>query len=140
MRPTGLGEQVQDLPDGPVATDRLTQWPIALGAVAVATAFLLLDDVAGVSQLGDYSVGAAFGDVGCGRDVAQAHTGIVGDDTLNGDANHDTLNGDAGNDSLFGPNNDGSSDTLNGGADADTCQTPLLLDLLTRDSLTSCNP
>ena len=111
-----------------------------------------------VSQLGDDPVGAAFGDVGCGRDVAQAHTGVVGDDTLNGDANNDThnggtgndtlnggtgtdiINGDAGNDSLFGPNNDGSSDTLNGGADADSCQTPLLLDLLTRDSLTSCNP
>jgi Ca2+-binding RTX toxin-like protein len=86
---------------------------------------------------------------GGGKDTIHATTNAV----LNGDQGDDdlvgtgTLNGGVGDDTLQNnglvsprPGVSFASATLNGGADNDTCQRPLLLDLTTRDSLTSCNP
>jgi hypothetical protein len=41
--------------------------------VAVAAAVFLLDDAAGLGQVGADAVGAAFGDAQAGRDAGQAH-------------------------------------------------------------------
>jgi hypothetical protein len=46
--------------------------------VAVAAAVLLLDDVAGLGQVGDDAVGAALGDAQAGRDVAQPRSRAPG--------------------------------------------------------------
>ena len=50
-----------------------------LDLVAVATAVLVLHDVAAGGEVGDDAVGAAFGDAHRRGDVAQAHAGVVGD-------------------------------------------------------------
>jgi len=52
---------------------------VRLDVVAVAAAVLLLDHVAGLGQVRDDAEGAAFSDVQAGRDVAQAHPGVMGD-------------------------------------------------------------
>ena len=44
--------------------------------VAVAAAVFQLDDAAGLGQVGDDAVGAAFGDAQAGRDAGQAHPGL----------------------------------------------------------------
>ena len=50
---------------------------MALDAVAIATAFLLLDDIAGLGQLRDDSERAALGDAERRGDVAQARPWIL---------------------------------------------------------------
>src|SRR5450755_2300456 len=50
-----------------------------LHVVAIAAAFLLLDDVAGLGQVVDDAIGTAFRDADGGGDITEAHLGIVGD-------------------------------------------------------------
>ena len=63
---------------------------VAVDGVAVAAAFALAGDVAGVDEVGEDSLGCAFGDADGFRDVAQAGVasardaeqdlGVVGDE------------------------------------------------------------
>jgi hypothetical protein len=60
-----------------------TAGKVRLDVVAVAAAVLLLDHVPGRDQVGDDAEGAAFGNVQAGRDVTQAHPGVMGDEQEN---------------------------------------------------------
>ena len=68
-------EDVEYLADGALLRDRFAQRQVRPDLVAVATAILVLDDVAAVGQVGDDAVGAAFGDIQRGGDVAEADPG-----------------------------------------------------------------
>ena len=48
---------------------------VGLDLVALAAAVLVLDDVAGLGEIGDDAVGGALGDARPGRDVAQPQPG-----------------------------------------------------------------
>ena len=50
-----------------------------LDAVPVAATSLVFDHIAGVDEVGDDVVGAAFGDADRGGDVPEARAGVVGD-------------------------------------------------------------
>jgi len=50
-----------------------------LDAIPVAATSLVFDHVAGVDEVGDDVVGAAFGDADHGGDVPEARAGVVGD-------------------------------------------------------------
>ena len=55
------------------------QRELRLNVVAVAAAVLLPDHVPGLDQVRDDAEGTAFRDVQAGRDVPQAHSGVMGD-------------------------------------------------------------
>src|SRR5205085_11007366 len=69
----------QDLADGGLAGGRLPERLVGLDLVAVTPALLLLDDVAGLGEVGDDAVGAALGDPDPLGDVAQPDAGVMGD-------------------------------------------------------------
>jgi hypothetical protein len=75
----GAGKKGQDFADGAFVPGGFWQRQVRLDLVAVAAAFLLLDHVAGLGQVGDDAVGAALGDAQADRDVAQAHPRVVCD-------------------------------------------------------------
>jgi len=75
----GAGQEGQDLADGAFPPVRFGQREVCLDVVAVAAAVLLLDHVAGLDQVRDDAKGAAFSNGQAGRDVAQAHPGVVSD-------------------------------------------------------------
>jgi hypothetical protein len=50
-----------------------------LDAIPVAATSLVFDHVAGVDEVGDDAVGAAFGDADHGGDVPEARAGVLGD-------------------------------------------------------------
>ena len=79
----GTGQQGQHLADGAFPGGGLGQRAVGLDVVAVAAAVLLLDHVPGLDQVRDDAERAAFGDVQAGRDVAQAHPGVVRDQQQN---------------------------------------------------------
>jgi hypothetical protein len=68
----------QDFTDGAFPGDGLGQWQVRLDVVPVTPAVFLLDQVAALDEVRDDAEGAAFGDVQAGRDVTQAHLGVVG--------------------------------------------------------------
>jgi hypothetical protein len=75
----GAGQEGQDFADGAFPAGGVWQREVRLDVVAVAAAVLLLDHVAGLDQVGDDAEGAALGNVQAGRDVAQAHPGVMSD-------------------------------------------------------------
>src|ERR1700683_670678 len=77
------GQEGQDLADGALPPVRFWRREVRLDVVAVASAGLLLDHVAGLDQIRNDAEGAAFGDVQAGCDVAQAHAGVMGDEQEN---------------------------------------------------------
>jgi len=79
----GAGQEGQDLPDGAFPPVRFWQREVRLDVVAVAAAVLLLDHIPRLDQVGDDAEGAALGNVQAGRDVAQAHPGVMGDEQEN---------------------------------------------------------
>src|SRR5690242_7728998 len=54
-----------------------------LDVIPVAAAVLLLDHVPGLDQVRDDTEGAPLGDVQALRDIAQTHSGVVGDQQQN---------------------------------------------------------
>src|SRR5690348_2326488 len=54
-----------------------------LDVIPVAAAVLLLDHVPGLDQVRDDTEGAPLGDVQAVRDIAQTHSGVVGDQQQN---------------------------------------------------------
>jgi hypothetical protein len=77
-RKADTGKHGQNFPDGGLPAGGFWQRKVRPDLVAVTAAILLLDDVAGVGQVGDDAVGAAFGDADAGRDVTQPHSRVVG--------------------------------------------------------------
>ena len=75
----GAGKKGQDFADGALVPGGFWQRQVRLDLVAVAAAVFLFEHVAGLGQVGDDAVGAAFGDVQADRDVAQAHPRVVCD-------------------------------------------------------------
>ncbi len=57
----GSGEEGQDFADGAFPPGGFWQRQVRLDLVAVAAAVFVLDDVAGLGQVGDDAVGAALG-------------------------------------------------------------------------------
>jgi hypothetical protein len=72
-----VGQQGQDFADRALMPVRFRQRQVRLDVVAIAAAVLLLDDIAGLDQVRDDAERAALGDVQAGRDVTQAHPGVV---------------------------------------------------------------
>src|SRR5260370_5023029 len=104
---TGGDGEGQGLAGGAFAGAEFRQWEVRLDAVAVAAAVLLLDHVAGLDQVGDDAEGAALGYLQAGRDVAQAHPGVMSDAQQNpgmigqeGPAHHLNTIPDSGKDLL----------------------------------------
>ena len=75
----GAGQERHDLADGAFPAVGLGKRQVGLDLVAVAAAVLVLDDVAGLGEVGDDAVGGALGDADSGRDVAQPHARVAGD-------------------------------------------------------------
>jgi MmyB-like transcription regulator ligand binding domain len=63
-------EELKHFADGSLLANASEQREVFLDAVAVATAVLLLEDVAGLGEVGDEAEGAALGDVERRRDIA----------------------------------------------------------------------
>jgi hypothetical protein len=78
-RGVGADKKSQDLADRTFPAGGLREPEVRLDLVAVAAAFLLLDHVAGLGQLGDDALGAALGDAHPDRDVPQPHPRITRD-------------------------------------------------------------
>jgi len=76
-RPARAGQQGQHIADGAFPAVWFWQRQVRLDVIPVAAAVLLLDHVAGLDQVGDDAERAALGDVQAGRDVAQAHPGVM---------------------------------------------------------------
>src|SRR6478736_4794533 len=79
MTPAPGCEEGEDFADGGFPGAGLGQRQVSLDLVAVAPAVLVLQHVAGFSEVGDDAVGAAFGDAQTRRDVAQSRARVVGD-------------------------------------------------------------
>jgi hypothetical protein len=75
----GVGEQSQQLADGPLAQKGLGQRLVYLDSVAVAAPMFVLEDVSGFHQVGDDAECGALGDAEHGGDLPQAHARVVGD-------------------------------------------------------------
>jgi hypothetical protein len=67
---SGVDEQSEHLADRAISTDSFWQGEVVLDAVAIATPVLVLDDVAGLGQVGDDAKRGALGDVERSGDVA----------------------------------------------------------------------
>src|SRR5580704_15920369 len=74
---TGADQEGQDLADGAFPPVRFRQRKVRLDMVAVPAAVLLLDHVTALDQARDDAERAAFRDIQAGRDVAQAHPGVM---------------------------------------------------------------
>ena len=72
-------EQGDDLADGRLPGAGLGYRQVGLDLVAVASAVLLRDHVAGLGEVGDDAVRTALSDAQAGRDVAQSRARVVGD-------------------------------------------------------------
>jgi hypothetical protein len=66
----GTHKQFQHLADHPLLADASEKRQVVLDAVALATAVLLLEDVAGLRQVGDEAEGTALRDVERRHDIA----------------------------------------------------------------------
>jgi len=75
----GVGEQVQQLADGPLAQESLGQGLVDLDAVAVAAAVFVFEYVPGLYEVGDDAECGAFGDAERAGDFPQAHPWVLGD-------------------------------------------------------------
>ena len=76
---SGVDEQSEHLTDRSLSTDGFWQGEVVLDAVAIATAVLVFNDVAGFGQVGDDAEGGALGDAERSGDVAQANPRIMRD-------------------------------------------------------------
>ena len=63
-------QHVQHLPDRLLTIGELRESQVFLYLIAIAPTLLLLDDVAGIGQIGDEGVRMPLGDVEVGRNVA----------------------------------------------------------------------
>jgi hypothetical protein len=72
------GEKIEDLPDRPLTGGGLGDREVRLDLVAIPPAVLGLDQVAGGGEVGHDPVSSALGDAQAGRNVANAHVGVVG--------------------------------------------------------------
>ena len=75
----GVGEDVEELTDGLLCADGFGQGQAGLELVGFASAVLGLDHAAAGGLFGDDPGAAAPTDAHGGGDVAQAHTGVMGD-------------------------------------------------------------
>jgi hypothetical protein len=76
---SGVDEQFEHFTDRSLSTDGVWQGEMVLDAVAIATAVLVLDYVAGLGQISDDPEGAALCDTERSGDVAQARPGVMRD-------------------------------------------------------------
>ena len=79
LRRSGVDEQFEHFTDRSLSTDGVRQGEMVLDAVAIATAVLVLDYVAGLGQIADNPEGAALRDAERSGDVAQAHPRVMPD-------------------------------------------------------------
>lgn len=75
----GVDEKSEHLADRSLSTNRFWQGKVVLDPVPIATAVLLLDDIAGLGQVGNDAERGALGDVERSGDVTQAHPRIMRD-------------------------------------------------------------
>ena len=75
----GLGDETEQLADGSLLDQGFGQGLIALDSVAVASAVLGLEHVAGLHQVGDDAECGSLGDAEGDGDLAQADAGVAGD-------------------------------------------------------------
>jgi hypothetical protein len=69
-RATNVDEEIEEVTDGAFAPDRVADGQMLLDVVAVAPAFLPLDDVAGFDQVGDDGERRSIGDAERGTQIA----------------------------------------------------------------------
>ena len=72
-------QDLQHVPDRPPAIGKFRQGQVALHLVAIPATFSLLDDIAGIRQIGDDGVRVPLGDTEVSCDLAQANIRILGD-------------------------------------------------------------
>ena len=73
----GFDEEVEELTDGPFPGHRVIQRLMGLDVVAVPTAILLLDHIAGFGQVSHEAVRGALGDIEGSCYVPQTGVGIM---------------------------------------------------------------
>ena len=76
---SGVDQQSEHLTNRSFSTDGFWQGQVLLDAVTVATTVFLLDDVAGLAQVGDDPERGALGYAKRSGDIAQAHPGVIRD-------------------------------------------------------------
>jgi hypothetical protein len=75
----GAGQEIQHFADGLLPVGRLRYGEMGLDLVAIPPTVLLLDDIAGLGEVGDDPVSVPLGDGKTGGDVAQPYLWVVRD-------------------------------------------------------------
>ena len=74
-----MRQNLQHLADRLLSSDHFSDGEVGLDLIPVASALSFLQNISGVGQVCDDSIGGSFGDAKLRRDVSQSDSGVVRD-------------------------------------------------------------